>query len=156
VKAAGFVKPVAALLLLVLLAAPALANPEDTANYVSQNVMSPYCEGVTLHDCPSREAQDLRAQITTWAEQGMTRGEIIDRLVAEFGPQVRAVPSSEGAGILAWVLPALVLLIGALVAVVLARRFSARAPADPVSADAITPEQRARLDAELEALGGTP
>jgi len=44
---------------LILLAAPAAAAPEDVANDISNEIMSPFCDGVTLHDCPSQEALDL-------------------------------------------------------------------------------------------------
>ena len=145
----------AGLVIALLLAAPALASSEDIANDVSHNVMSPYCEGVTLHDCPSQEALELRARIATWADQGLTKSQIIDRLVDEFGPQIRAVPEVGGTGLFAWVLPGLGLAIGISLAVILARRFSRRTP-PPTTTDQITAEQRARLDAELEAFGGTP
>jgi cytochrome c-type biogenesis protein CcmH len=149
--------PISFVLSLVLaLATPAWASPEDIANDVSRDVMSPYCEGVTLHDCSSREALVLRQRIATWAEDGMSRGAIIDRLVDEFGPQIRAYPSPGGAGLLAWILPALALAAGLVLATVLARRFSARTPDDGAAAKPITAEQRARLDAEIEAFGGKP
>ncbi|MEA2432867.1 MAG: cytochrome c-type biosis protein CcmH [Actinomycetota bacterium] len=143
---------IAGVALALFLAAPALANSEDIANDVARNVMSPYCEGVTLHDCPSREALELRGRIATWADQGMTKGQIIDRLVSEFGPQIRAVPQTSGTGLFAWVLPGAALIAGIGAAVVLARRFSGRQP--PAPTEGITSEQRARLDAELEAFGG--
>jgi cytochrome c-type biogenesis protein CcmH/NrfF len=145
----------AGVVLSLVIAGPALATPEDVANAVSREVMSPYCEGVTLHDCPSREALELRERIATWAADGMSKGAIIDRLVSEFGPQIRAVPAKSGIGLLAWLLPAAGLLIAVGVAAALTRRFSARGAVVEPDAPQLSPEQRARLDAELEAFGGT-
>ena len=136
---------------LTLVPSPAYAAPEDVANAVSQEVMSPYCPGVTLHDCPSSSAQEMREEITEWARSGMTKDEIMSRLEDEFGSSIRAVPSGGG-GLLAWLLPALALAVGATVAVVLARRWSRRRPAVPASAPAASPEAAARLNAELDRL----
>ena len=142
------------LVALTVTAAPAvaLAAPEDVANAVAHEVMSPYCPGVTLHDCPSSSAQEMRAEIVAWAEDGMDKGAILERLEAEFGPSIRAVPRAEGAGLLAWLLPALAVVAGAGVAVVLARRWTNRSPAPVAPAGPVPPEAGARLSAELDRL----
>ncbi|MGH2701330.1 MAG: cytochrome c-type biogenesis protein [Actinomycetota bacterium] len=146
-----------ALFTTLLLAIPARAqSPEDLANDISNKVMSPYCPGVTLHDCPSQKALDLRDDIETYARDGMTEAEIMDRLEADFGPSIRAEPSSEGAGVLAWILPSIALLIGGGLAWTLVRRWfkgprategSENQPVVTVSGD-----ERRRLDAELRQL----
>jgi cytochrome c-type biogenesis protein CcmH len=137
-----------------LLAAPgvAAAAPEDVANQVAQEVMSPYCPGVTLHDCPSSSAQEMRTEITAWAEDGMTKDQILDRLEDEFGPSIRAVPRAEGSGLLAWLLPGVAVLGGGVTAVVLARRWANRAPAPAPAAVPASAEAGARLRAELDRL----
>lgn len=127
------------------------ADPEDVANAVAQEVMSPYCPGVTLHDCPSSSAQEMREEIVGWARDGMTKEEIIGRLEDEFDSSIRAVPRGSG-GLFAWLLPALGLVAGAAAAVLLARRWSRRRPESPVSAPAASPEAAARLNAELDRL----
>jgi cytochrome c-type biogenesis protein CcmH/NrfF len=138
--------------LLVLLATPASAAPEDVANDISLEVMSPYCDGVTLHDCPSQEAQELRARIEKWVARGQSRTEIIDRLERDFGAGIRAAPEAEGAGFLAWLPPLAVLLAGAATAWMVARSWSRRrAPAAPVNVT-MTSVERDRLDYELAAL----
>ena len=144
---------VAFLVAVFLVGAPgaALAAPEDVANAVAQEVMSPYCPGVTLHDCPSSSAQEMRTEIVAWAEDGMTKEQILERLEAEFGPSIRAVPPAGGSGLLAWLLPALAVVGGAVLAVVLARRWARREPA-PVVPVAASAEAGARLRAELDRL----
>lgn len=146
-----------ALALLVTLAPAAQAAPEDTANRISENVMSPFCPGVTLHDCPSPLADELREQIRGWAATGMSEQRIMDRLVAEYGEEVRAIPPGDGGGITAWIVPALVALAGAGFAGMLARRWTQARERDRAREDLearrrfreLTPEQRERLDAEL-------
>lgn len=137
----------------VFLAMPGVAHaaPEDVANEVAQEVMSPYCPGVTLHDCPSSKAQDMREEITGWARGGMTKAEIMARLEDEFGPSIRAMPAGGG-GVFAWLLPALALLLGGIGAFFLARRWSNRTPAPAPNSPAASPEAAARLNAELDRL----
>lgn len=148
-------KTLAALLVAVFLTgapAAAAASPEDVANSVALEVMSPYCPGVTLHDCPSSSAREMRSEIAAWAEDGMTKDAILARLEDEFGPSIRAVPSAGGSRLLAWLLPALALVAGAALAAVLARRWAKRPPAPVAPGVPVPAEAGARLSAELDQL----
>jgi cytochrome c-type biogenesis protein CcmH/NrfF len=147
----------AALLVSLVLAIPAHAqSPEDLANDISNKVMSPYCPGVTLHDCPSQKALDLRDDIEDYARSGMTEAEIMDRLVADFGPSIRAEPSSDGAGVLAWILPSIALIVGTALAWALVRRWFKRPHTTEVVEGqpfvTMSGDERKRLDAELQQL----
>ena len=140
----------------VLLPGAAYATPEDTANDVSEQIMSPYCPGVTLHDCPSDAAVALRDRIEGMAEQGMGRAEIIAVLEQEYGESIRAVPPASGTGLGAWLLPGLAALGGAVAGWLLLRRW-VHIPARPDGYDEsvhITPADRRRLDTELKKLRG--
>jgi cytochrome c-type biogenesis protein CcmH len=145
-------------LVIVALASPASAqSPEDLANDISQKVMSPFCPGVTLHDCPSQSALDMRDRIEGFARSGMSEAEIMERLEAEYGEAIRAEPSSEGAGIVAWILPALAALGGGALAFTLVRRWTARRPGPSAGQPprvASSESERQRLDAELGRLRG--
>lgn len=113
--------------ILVLLIAPVrAATPEDVANDISTQVMSPFCAGVTLHDCPSQEAVDLREEIEDWVHAGMTRAQILERLEQDFGAGVRAAPPVGGSGLGAWVVPAMGAIAGATLAAGLVRRWAQR------------------------------
>lgn len=147
---------IAATLMLLALAVPAAAAPQDVANDISQNIMSPFCPGVTLHDCPSDSAVALRDRITEWAEDGFTRAQIMDRLIREYGDTIRAEPPRSGSGLVAWLLPVLAALGAAVVAWKLMRRW-AHGPETPDGYDPdvhVTPADRRRLDAELDKLRG--
>lgn len=135
--------------LLIATAAPAIAAPEDLANEVSQEVMSPFCAGVTLHDCPSQAALDLRDQIKTWAIDGWSKARILAELEDRFGPGIRATPQdSEGIG--AWALPVGALIVGLGLLAWLARRWThGRRKDEPPSVDAA---DHARVERELAAL----
>ena len=140
-------------LLFLALSVPAMAQtPEDLANDISNKVNSPFCPGVTLHDCPSPSALDMRDRIESYARQGMDESAIMERLEAEYGPSIRAEPSSEGLGILVWILPSIAVLAGGLLAWLLVSRWTSRRP-QPSGAPRATVErsasERQRLDAEL-------
>ena len=135
--------------LILALAAPAHAGPQDLANDISNQVMSPFCPGVTLHDCPSKAALDLREKIGEWAEQGWTREQIVSELEAQYGTSIRGAPPARGSGILAWALPILALVAGLGVAVMLARRWTRPPSHDAV--DTVSPDDRRRLEMELDA-----
>ncbi len=128
-------------------APPALAAPQDVANDIAGQIMSPFCDGVTLHDCPSQAALDLRARIADWAAAGWTRARIMERLEDEYGPSIRATPPTEGGGIVAWLLPAFALACGAATATFLARRWTRRRAEVPSTQ--ISAEERERVELEL-------
>ncbi len=151
--------------LLAMAPAPAVAAggagmPEDVANDIAARVTSPFCPGVTLHDCPSRAAADLRNRISVWAEAGWGRTRIMARLESEYGPEIRAVPPASGTGLVAWVLPVVVLTAGAGIAIALVRHWSAATHRarfgegrEPNSLSLSLSERR-RLDDELAAFKG--
>ena len=145
---------VLALLMVAVAAAPAVGGPADVATDISNEIMSPFCDGVTLHDCPSQEALDLRAQIQGWASAGWSRERIYERLESEFGASIRATPPSSGAGSLAWILPGLALLAGSAAAYSFARRWTGGPSHGETMPVAMSPGERARIDAELDALRG--
>lgn len=145
---------VASLIALGVAAAPAMAGPADVANDISNEIMSPFCDGVTLHDCPSQEAVALRDRIEAWARRGWTGERIMTRLEAEYGPSIRATPPRDGFGIVAWILPALVVAAGAAGVWKLARTWTrpAVAEAGETPRQQMSPEEQHRLDAELSAM----
>lgn len=145
-------------LVFLALAAPAMAQtPEDLANDISNKINSPFCPGVTLHDCPSPSALDMRDRIEAYARQGMNESAIMERLEAEYGPSIRGEPSSEGAGILVWIMPSLAVLAGGALAFILVRRWTSSLPEQPTgpqATDERSVAEQQRLDAELVRLRG--
>lgn len=135
-------------LTLLLLTGPAVGAPEDVANDIASEVMSPYCPGVTLHDCPSEAAGRLRARIIRWADAGMSRADILGRLEDEFGSSIRAVPPAGGTGLLAWLLPGTAVALGLGAAWALIARWNSRARAN---VPPISPEDRRRVNLALHA-----
>jgi cytochrome c-type biogenesis protein CcmH/NrfF len=130
----------------LLCASPAQAGPEDVAARISNEVMSPFCDGVTLHDCPSAEADELRRRIAAWARAGMPEDAILARLTREYDIE-RAAPDDPAA----WLLPVLAGVGGVAAVTALAIRWTRRTPVKPAEP---SPEDRARIEAELGAYRG--
>ena len=127
-----------------LLPVMAVASPQDDANDVAQEVMSPFCPGVTLHECPSARAIELRDEIADWFAAGLSRAQVFERLEDEYGPSIRATPDPKGAGLAAWLVPALAVLLGlGIVGFVLRRRSEAESEVSVAGPD------RERLESEL-------
>ncbi|MDQ4145851.1 MAG: cytochrome c-type biogenesis protein CcmH [Actinomycetota bacterium] len=141
----------AGLILFLLAPTMAQASPEDTANAISREIMSPYCPGVTLHDCPSAEATRMRERIAGWAESGWSKDRILAHLEAQWGDIIRGTPRTDGAGLIAWLLPVLAILVGA-VAVVLAARAWSERRGQAASAPPLSDSDRSRLEKELAQL----
>jgi cytochrome c-type biogenesis protein CcmH len=79
---------------------------------------------------------------------GDTKSEIKDKLIAEYGKEILAAPPREGFGLLAWWLPIVGVLAGAVVVGVGAWRWSRRR--EPEAAPTpLDPALERRLDDEL-------
>jgi cytochrome c-type biogenesis protein CcmH/NrfF len=149
------VRRLAALLaLLVAFGVPPAAaaqapEPQTSLPDIEDEVMCPIC-GVTLElATESPQAIQEREFIRGLIAQGLTKDEIKDRLVAEFGPEVLAEPGDSGFDLAAWLVPGAVIVIAAVAIVVGLRRWrrAGRGPADPgPEPDA---SERERLDADL-------
>ena len=133
----------------VVLALPATGADEKSgwSYQIPKEMMSPYCPGRALSDCPSPQAADLREWIVEQEKAGVSRDQVENELLREFGDQLLQAPRATGVGLMAYAFPALAFVIGgALVFVFLRRQRLAiagseggRAPAEP-------------LDPELERL----
>jgi cytochrome c-type biogenesis protein CcmH/NrfF len=124
------------------------SEPHPTLNELEGQVMCPICQ-TPLNQSDSPAANRIRSFIVERIQAGDTRSQIMDKLVDQFGPGIRAAPPASGFGLLAWVIPLVALVGGAAVIGVFAWRWSrAREPAPTGGA----PDQngRAPVDPELE------
>jgi cytochrome c-type biogenesis protein CcmH/NrfF len=137
----------AALMALVALATPAAAQ-EASLTDIEDEVMCPIC-GTTLELSDSPQAEREREFIRVRIEQGQSKDEIKDALVAEYGEDVLAVPGSEGFDLTAWVVPALGIGLAAIGVGLAIARLARRRDRDD-GAPALEPEQDARIDRDMK------
>ena len=85
---------------------------ERKTHQVFDNVMSPFCPGKTLNDCPSSEAAKLKSSLRDKLISGSQPEQLINELVEQYGDELRAAPANEGFGRLAWLGPIIFLVVG--------------------------------------------
>ena len=147
-------------LLAALLLAPGVAGaatPKTTLPDVEDEVMCVEC-GTVLNISTSQVADRQREFIQKRIDRGQSKEEIKAALVAEFGPDVLAMPDREGFNLAVYLVPAALGLIGLVGVVLAARRWRARRPASPAASPRgdgqggrLAPDQEQRLAAELAA-----
>lgn len=127
------------------------AQPQASLPDIEDEVMCPIC-GTALNLSESPQAERQRAFIRELIDQGLSKEQIKDALVLEYGSEVLAMPETSGFDLAAWVVPGLAIAIAAGALAVGIRRWrrdGAEEPPTP-SPDAAADE---RLDADLERYG---
>jgi cytochrome c-type biogenesis protein CcmH len=100
-------------------------------------------------ECPS--APVLRAAIREKLAAGQSEEQVLQAMVAQFGPAVLAAPPTEGFNLTAWIMPFVALALGLWLAIVVVRRWHARrhaAAPDPY----LLERYRANLEREMKRL----
>ena len=143
-----------ATLLIALFVAPSAALaadcPKTTLGDVEDEVMCLVC-GVPLGlATEAPQANRERAFIQREADACKSKQEIKDELVAQYGDRVLALPPDKGFNVAAYVVPALIILLGMGAVTTLAiRRRRAAAATPPVTTPALAGDDAARLEADL-------
>ena len=133
---------------LMLPATASAACPELRS--LEGELMCPTC-GTTLELSNAPAANQIRRFVCERAAAGDSKGEIKDKLVADFGSGVLASPPKEGFDLLAWVLPLLAAGAGAAVLAGLVVRWSRRREPEPtLEESSASANGRADLDPALE------
>ena len=132
------------------LAAPAAhaAEPRTSLPDVEDEVMCVTCD-VPLNIAESPQANRQRELIRRLVAAGLTKEQVKDRLVAEYGEDVLALPEDDGVGIAVYVVPIVLVLgmVGA-AALFLPRWRRARDP-EPATAPQVSDAELERLDEDL-------
>lgn len=143
------------LLGVVVCASPAFSQAQDLdeadawAYAMAHDLMSPFCPGRTLAECPSPQADELRIWILTQAAAGASQPEVEEALYERFGDQILSAPRPEGWGLAAYVIPIVGFVVGGGMVWLALRRLVRRGQPTPAPAP---PVHSASSDAELERL----
>lgn len=113
--------------------APAQAVPFDTVlemrtTEVARGLRCPVCQGVSINDSPAELAQQFRAVVREQLAAGKSPDEVRAYFVARYGEWVLLAPDPKGFNLLAYAIPALLLIGGALGVAVLVKRWTAPQP----------------------------
>jgi cytochrome c-type biogenesis protein CcmH/NrfF len=138
--------------LLLALAGPAAGAEPGWSRQLEHELMSPYCPGRALIECPSEKAVELRLWIQAQEQAGAPREAVEARLFEQFGEQLRQAPRAAGWGLWAYLVPVAALLAGGLVVAAFLRRGAQHGSApQPLPARARDPELEREIDRELGA-----
>ena len=146
----------AALAALALAAPAAACKPQASQAYLETRLVCITCH-TTLDESDSPFAVEMKAEIARQIKACRTNSQIIDSMVAQFGPAVLSTPQTHGFDLIAWVLPLGGILLGATALGFGARRWRAvRTPASDDSSQSmgLAPEDERRVDEELEKFDG--
>lgn len=108
--------PAGLALLAVVATVPAAglaATPQVSQNEVEREVMCPVC-GTLLELAEAPQAQRQKAFISRLIDEGRSKEEIKDALVAEFGQEVLALPEGSGFSLSAYVVPIVAFIVAAI------------------------------------------
>jgi cytochrome c-type biogenesis protein CcmH len=134
----------------VLLAMPgpaSSATPQTNLADIEDEVMCTIC-GTLLELSEAPQADRQRELIRRLIDEGRTKEEIKDVLVAEYGSEVLATPGDDGIDLAAWIVPGLALLgAGAAIGVYAVRRL--RHPPEPTGTPPIEAADASRLDEDM-------
>ena len=144
------------ILALVALAIPPAAaaqtpEPQTSLPDIEDEVMCIVCGVVLEHAIDAPQAIQEREFIRDLIAQGLTKDEIKDRLVDEFGSEVLAIPEASGFDLAAWLVPGVAIVVaGGAIFVGLRRWRRAGTTANGGgSAEPVGAEDSERLDADL-------
>lgn len=140
--------------LAALAAMPALtsaAQPRVSLNDIEGEVMCPIC-GTLLELADSPQAEREKAFVAGLIAKGKTRSQIKDALVAQYGPEVLALPKASGFDLSAYLVPVIGFAVAAAALAIGVLRWRRRG--GPPGPDLPTPrgptgEDAERLDADL-------
>jgi cytochrome c-type biogenesis protein CcmH len=135
-------------LLTLALAAPAMAKPPTLAD-LEDEVMCVEC-GTPLIVSQSPVANQERSFINEQIAAGKDKAQIKAALVDEYGEQVLAEPGGGGFDATLWIVPVVLVLLGAAGIFAAVRRWRRNGPEPQAPlAPALSAEDAHRLDAEL-------
>ena len=138
------------------LAAPAASQEEAAelegwAYQLPHDLMSPFCPGRTLAECPSPNADSLRMWLIVQEAAGRSRDEVEAELLERFGEGILAAPRARGFGLAAYLIPVLTFLAGGVLVVFVLRRLTRprQAPGAASPERSVDPELERLVDEDL-------
>jgi cytochrome c-type biogenesis protein CcmH len=149
------VKLLALALAALVLAAPATAagGPRPSAAELETELVCPVCHE-TLDESDSPVANQMKQEILRRIAQGWTKQQILDEMVANYGPGVLSTPAKHGFDLLAWVLPIGGALVGVAALAGAARYWSSSRGGPPSPGSGLDPQMEQRIDEELARFDG--
>jgi cytochrome c-type biogenesis protein CcmH len=126
------------------------ARDETRALRIYGGLMSPFCPGLTVASCPSPGAEEMRQEVRRRLAAGEGERTIVAGLVDEYGAAILGAPPAKRWGLLLWVPPGVLLLLGGTMLARWLRGRAAPVAEGPAPAGAGAPKPDPVLQARLE------
>lgn len=139
-----------ALLLALVLVMSSGPNPNamPSTEEVAERIMSPYCTGLLVAECPTRQSAELRSRIDEKVKMAWTNRQIDEWLVANYGEQILGRPR----GVVSWIVPLGAAVFGLVVLISILRRRK-QAP-ESLPEEKVDAAVSKRVKADLERFAG--
>ena len=126
---------------------------ETRARDLSHELRCMVCQNQSIDDSDAPLARDLRLLVRERLKAGDSDVQVLDYLVARYGEFVLLKPRFSGHTAILWLMPVIVLLIGAITLIVAWRRYRRRSNAAPAAAttgESLTAAEAAQLSRILQ------
>jgi cytochrome c-type biogenesis protein CcmH len=122
------------------------AQIENQVRLIGNELRCPVCGGSAITESPSDFARSMLAEVKAQVKTGKSESEIKAYFAGKYGNTVLLKPPFSGITVLVWILPMLILVVGAVVLVHYLRRSSQKPleATDPVLLEKV----RAQLEAQ--------
>lgn len=101
---------------------------EERSHALADGLKCPTCRSQSVADSDAPVSKEIRAEITRRIEAGDSDAEIRAYLIGRFGEDVVLTPSASGVTGLVWILPVVLLVVGAAALALAFRRWRERSP----------------------------
>jgi cytochrome c-type biogenesis protein CcmH len=105
---------------------------EDKTKSVASELRCPVCQGLSIQDSPSELSQQMRTVVKERLASGESEQQVKDYFISKYGEWILLEPQASGFNLVVYALPALLVLGGAGLIVLLVRRWTTA----PVAGDA--------------------
>jgi cytochrome c-type biogenesis protein CcmH len=127
------------------------AKLEERARHLSRELRCMVCQNQSIDDSDAPLARDLRLLVRERLKAGDSDKQVLDFLTARYGDFVLLKPPLNPRTALLWVLPAGILLLGAIVLFIAIRRRGRPADESAPQGIPLTEAEQARIDRLLDA-----
>ena len=128
----------------------AAADVETHVREIAQQLRCPVCQGLSVGDSPSELAHEMRDVVREQLRQGKTRAEVLDYFVQRYGEWILLAPPKRGFNLVVWVLPFVLLPVGAVAVYAGTRRWVRNRQAAAVPPTTVDAAYAERLQRELD------
>jgi cytochrome c-type biogenesis protein CcmH len=137
-------------LLAFSLGSAAAADLEAQVREIALQLRCPVCQGLSVGDSPSELANEMRSLIREQLQQGKTPAQVLDYFAQRYGEWILLAPPKRGFNLVIWVLPFVLLPIGAAVVYLGARRWVRGTGTGESAPSTLNPPYAERLQRELD------